>query len=264
MEQITSKENGRIKELAKLMRSKKYRQERSAFVTEGLRLSLDALSLPVAIEEVYVTEEVIKKHPKETKQLLEHAGHAAIITPEIAEKIGDTQTTQGVFCVLPMLDNSAQAVRIRCGGRYIVGVSLQDPGNIGTIVRTAEAFGLDGVVLSSDCPDLYSPKVLRATMGGVFRIPIYLCDKIEGFIQLCQGLRLPVYATALKEDSVPVTMVDLPSGAAVLIGNEGNGLSDELIEQCDQSIIIPMQGNAQSLNAAMAAGIIIWEMSRAQ
>lgn len=159
-----------------------------------------------------------------------------------------------------MLDNRMQTVKIGKDGRYILLSSMQDPGNIGTILRTAAAFGLDGVFLSSDCPDLYSPKVLRATMGGIFKIPLEVSDDLTEVIDRLQEAGIRVCAAALDGQAVPLQQAGLGNGCAVVIGNEGNGLPGHLIERCGQAVMIPMRPDSESLNAAMAAGIFLWEM----
>ena len=141
-------------------------------------------------------------------------------------------------------------------------VSLQDPGNVGTIIRTAEAMGLDGVIMTSDCPDIYSPKVLRSTMGSAFRLPIYVCtDPIET-LDLLHNKGFSSYAAILDENSLTLGDFKFPDKSVALIGNEANGLKDVVVEMCQNSLMIPMRGNAESLNAASAANIIMWEMSK--
>ena len=184
------------------------------------------------------------------------------ISHSVAQKLAQSVSTQGVFGVFRMLDNEATDVKIDCNGKFLLLSSLQDPGNIGTILRTAAAFGVDGVILSNDCPDLYSLKVLRASMGGIFKVPIHVTQDMSGYIQKLRGLGIPVYAAALDDRAVSICEVSLKKGCAVIIGNEGNGISEEVIEQCSQTIIIPMKPDSESLNAAMAAGIVLWEMNR--
>ena len=140
--------------------------------------------------------------------------------------------------------------------------SLQDPGNLGTIIRSCEAFGIDRLFLTSDCPDLYSPKVLRATMGGVFRLPITVADNLPDLFERFRREKVPVYAAALQEGAKDITRLPLNQGGAVVIGNEGKGLPPEVVALCDSAVIIPMAGRAESLNASVAASIVAWEMAR--
>ena len=150
--------------------------------------------------------------------------------------------------------------RLSQARRLLVLDGLQDPGNLGTILRTADAFALDGIVLCEGCVDPVSPKVVRATMGAIFRIPIVMA-KLEETAQWLAQRDIPLYATALREDSVPLTAVSLHR-AAVIIGNEGRGVSERGLVLSEKQLIIPMAGRAESLNASIAASIVMYEMSR--
>ncbi len=256
---LSSKDNPKLKSAAKLVRSKKERQQQAAFLAEGLRLCQDALQSGLAPKRVFVTQ-AMQQRP-ECRELLERSPENYCITEEMAAKLSDTQTPQGIFCVFPILDNCAQLDTIK-KNRIVVLSSLQDPGNIGTIIRTAEAFGVDLILLSSDCPDLYAPKTLRATMGGVFRLPVQVTDHLCESIAALRQSGMQVYAAALHRDSIPITEVDFSRPSAVVIGNEGSGLREEVIAACTAPMVIPMAGRAESLNAAAAATVAIWEMCR--
>ena len=238
IQQITSKENAKLKAAAKLVHSKKERVATGSFLAEGCRLCTDALNSGRRPLRVFVTE-------------------------QLAHKLSDTQTPQGVFCVFPILDNCAQLDTIK-KNRIVILSSLQDPGNIGTIIRTAEAFGVDMILISADCPDLYAPKTLRATMGGVFRLPVVVVEDLRGQILSLHDQGVQVYAAALHRDSVPITELNFQQPSAVVIGNEGNGLTEEIIAACTKPMVIPMAGRAESLNAAVAATVAIWEMCKGQ
>ena len=209
----------------------------------------------------FATEDALDRYYEDVQQIALNAAQFLRISPSVAEKLAQSVSTQGVFCVFQMLDNEVTDAKIDCNGKFLLLSSLQDPGNIGTILRTAAAFGVDGVILSEDCPDLYSPKVLRASMGGVFKVPVRVTDDLCGCIRKLKDNGIVVYAAALDDGAISVRELSLNGGCAVVIGNEGSGLSDELIGQCSQTIMIPMQPGNESLNAAMAAGIILWEMN---
>ena len=259
MQQITSKENARLKSAAKLLQSKKARQEQGEFLAEGYRLCMDALRSGLLPRQTFVTEQGMEH--QDCTELLRASEESYVIPQSLAAKLSDTRTPQGVFCVFAIPDNHARLAESK-KNRVVILSSLQDPGNIGTIIRTAEAFGVDLVLMSSDCPDLYSPKTLRATMGGVFRMPIAVTDDLFGEIALLKQQGCHVYAAALKENSIPITEVSFAGASAVVIGNEGNGLDDATIAACTAPVIIPMAGKAESLNAAAAATVAIWEMCR--
>ena len=254
---IASKDNKQVKRCAKLVSSRKYRREEGLFVTEGQRLCEDAVRSGLKPLQTFIVEDMMEK----CSTVLEQSEQIFVITEELSAKISDTQTPQGVFCVFQALDNGTTVDTMKWQ-RVLLLSSLQDPGNIGTIIRSAEAFGIDGLILSADCPDLTSPKVLRSTMGGVFRLPIKVVENIETAIEELKEQGFAVYATALSDKSVPITELKLEGKCAAVIGNEGNGLTQQVIDACTAPVIIPMAGKAESLNAAIAASIVIWEMCR--
>jgi TrmH family RNA methyltransferase len=146
------------------------------------------------------------------------------------------------------------------GSRYVVLDGVQDPGNVGTILRTADAFWADGLFLVNGCADLYHPKTLRASMGAVFRCPVWTCGAMEA-AALVKRSGIPLYGAALREDTRDVRDMDY-SRAAAAIGSEGQGLSKELLALCSATVKIPMNGRCESLNAAAAAAALLWEMAR--
>lgn len=261
MAEITSKDNQYIKLAVKLQKSKKARQEAGMFVAEGLRICMEASNSKICKISL-MTDNFITKNPKEASIIANSSDENYTIEEHLCAKISTTQASQGVFCFCALLDNRFTDDKIKIGGKYMLLSSLQDPGNIGTIIRGADAFNIDGVIISSDCPDIYSPKVLRSTMGGVFRQKIMVCDDVKEAITSIKNKGIKVYATALYSDSININDADLSEGCAAVIGNEGNGLAKEVIHCCDGSIIIPMNEQTESLNAAAATTIVMWEMFR--
>jgi len=257
--EITSRENPEVKRYVQLAGSRKERRQTGLFVTEGLKMTCEAFSAGCGPAVLFVTEEAWDRYEQLEKFAYQFELFCQISQP-VADKLSQSVSPQGVFGIFRMLDNRMQTVKIGKDGRYILLSSMQDPGNIGTILRTAAAFGLDGVFLSSDCPDLYSPKVLRATMGGIFKIPLEVSDDLTEVIDRLQEAGIRVCAAALDGQAVPLQQAGLGNGCAVVIGNEGNGLPGHLIERCGQAVMIPMRPDSQSLNAPMAAGIFLWEM----
>lgn len=257
---ITSRDNQKVKRIAKLLTSKRYRTTEHAFVAEGARLCEELVLSGIAIRELYLTKEAEERYRSETSLLSIQAEECFYITEELAERISDTGTPQGIFAVCAMLDHSPSVVIPQQGGSYVLLEHVQDPGNVGTILRTAQAFGLQGAWLTSSA-DIYSPKVLRASMGGIFRLPIVL---EEDFASATQRLKekVSVYAAALTPEAHPVSRSLFKKGGAIMIGNEGAGLSEKRIQDCTGAVIIPMAGGAESLNASIAAGILLWEMSQ--
>lgn len=258
---ISSRDNPQIKRYTGLTARKKERDAEACFASEGLRLCLDAVGSGVALRILLLTEEAAGRYP-ETKKLVEAADRVFWLDGGLAGRISDTKTPQGVFAVMEKLDNRKSAVTIKSGGCYLLLHSVQDPGNVGAILRTADALGMDGVCLSPGCADPYSPKVLRGSMGGVFRIPFVDGADIASMADRMRKEGVPVYAAALEAGALEAGSADFSAGGAVLIGNEGNGLPRELTGACTDRIMIPMREGANSLNAAVAAGILMWEMTK--
>lgn len=169
---------------------------------------------------------------------------------------------QGIFCICRRLDNRLPLGKIKRNGRYLLLEDVQDPGNLGTIVRTAEAFGIDGLFLTAGCCDLYNPKVLRGSMGGVLRLASARTEDPSSLLACLREKGLSAFACVADAGARPVQQTRLGEGCVCLIGNEGAGLRPETAALCDERITIPMKGRAESLNASIAAAIVLWEMTR--
>ena len=259
---VTSKDNQWVKEWRRLNDSAKYRRETGLFAIEGARLCGDALRSGVALQAVLYTGSALAVYGSVVEPLLAAADTAVEISPELSRHMSDTINPQGVFCIAKRLDNSLIIDKINIIGTYSALEDIQDPGNMGTIIRTAEALGLDGILLSDGCCDLYNPKVLRASMGGVFRMPLMRVGNMAQAVESLQEMGLTAFACVVDSAATPITEAGMGQGSIALIGNEGNGLRAETVAACKHSVTIPMTGRAESLNASMAAGIILWEMSR--
>ena len=245
---ITSRENPQIKQVCSLMSAAKKRRKEGLFVCEGFTLLEEALRRGRKPRAVYCLEELAHRLPPLDCP-------CALVNRSVLEKLSDVPAPQGVVFTLDLPEYGTTL----SGSRFLALDCLRDPGNMGTILRTADAFGLDGVILIGDCVDVYSPKVVRAAMGSLFSVPLYAMTAQELQTQL-KGLDVPLYAATLADDSRPVTGYDLKK-ACVVVGNEAHGVSAETVACCDGSVIIPIV-NAESLNAGVAAGILMWEMSR--
>ena len=253
---IRSRENPHIRQLDLLLGRKKAREESGLFVLEGPRLCLDALDAGLRPQSMLLTQSAMQKNP-ELAALTEAATQTVWLDETLADRLGDAKTPQGVFAILRQPE--PPLVEIIPQGRYLLLHMVRDPGNLGGILRTAAALGADAAFLCG-CAETYSPKTLRASMGGVFRLPIVHTDDIHGQIQTLRRAGVEVFAGALQKDARPPACLGAPGGKAVLVGNEGAGLPDDVIAGCTGSVAIPMRGGTQSLNAAMAAGILLWEM----
>lgn len=259
---VTSKDNPLIKEWRRLCRETKRRRQSGCFALEGARLCGDALTSGLPVRAVLYTAAALESYGAAVQPLLAVAEQAVEIAPELAQYMADTATPQGVFCIAKILDNPLGLDTIDTMGRYGLLEDIQDPGNLGTMIRTAEALGLDGLVLSAGCCDVYNPKVLRSSMGGVFRLPMLTGVSMPETIDTLQERGMRAYACVVDADVCPVQTVAFGPGSLCVIGNEGNGLRPETVAACAQRITIPMTGRAESLNASLAAGIVMWEMSR--
>ena len=255
---ISSKDNKIIKNISKLISKAKYRKEQGLFVVEGLRLCTDAIRSGAEIETFICTEDAMLKHPDSVSELEASAKSSYIVTSNIFSVLSDTKTPQGVICVVKALDNKPQFDKII--NKYVLLQNMQDPSNLGAVLRSADALGFSGVILTKDCCDIYSPKVCRASMGAIFRVPFTICEDECTFVT--EFNKNGTSYAAVVRNGTSITEFNYDNTALICIGNEGNGLTDDLVKVCTHPVTIPMKGNAESLNAAAAAGIIMWEMIR--
>lgn len=255
---LTSKDNPNIKTAVKLKKSAKQRRQSGLFVAEGLRICVDAMLSGAEINALFATEQALDKYGEKLSKLCSYADKCFLVSPELFAFISDTETPQGVLCIIKTLDKTLHFDKIKNGGKYLALDNVQDPSNLGTILRSSEAFGVSGVIMSSDCCDIYSPKVVRGSMGAVFRLPFMVCDSMKGFLEANPTLNS--YAAVVDGEAEKITEISFSEPCVAVIGNEGNGIREETLEACARRFTIPMNGNAESLNASVAASIIIWEM----
>lgn len=251
METITSRQNALMTHLRKLASSRSYRQACGEYLCDGIKLLDEALKWGAPLVTAVFSEGVdAPALPPDVRSVR--------VPTDVMRSISPMEAPQGALFTVklpqPVLPEKLS------GARYLVLDGVQDPGNVGTVLRTADAFGCGAVFLVNACADVYNPKTARATMGAVFRIPTYVCA-VDELSALFAHSGLPLYGTALREDTVDIREVSL-ARAAVAIGSEGRGLSNELLAHCEKTLKIPMQPRCESLNAAMAAGVVLWEMYR--
>ncbi|MGN1305420.1 MAG: TrmH family RNA methyltransferase [Oscillospiraceae bacterium] len=257
---IASKENDNIKLFKKISSAKKYRSEYGLFPLEGARLVDDAVKENADISFVIAAETASEKFGELLGRLEERCEKILTVPDELASSLAQTQGTQGIFAACKMPKSLSAEELVRECGKYAVLVQLQDPGNMGTIIRTADAMGVDGII-AVNCCDIYNPKTVRSTMGSLFRIRIANADEDEAFAAL-KNKGIETFASVIDTDALSLTDCSFKNGAAVLIGNEGNGLARETVSRCDKKLTIHMNGNVNSLNAATAASIIMWELTK--
>jgi len=258
METITGRNNERIKQFLKLSASSKERKEKNLCALEGARLCYDALLSSQSIKEFYFTEKSEEKFSLQVSALREKSEKCFVISEDVAHKMSSTAASQGIFCIIERRQNTLEIDSKLC---YIALDGIQDPANLGALARTAEALGINGLILYNCC-DVYNQKALRASMGAFFRLPLLFTD------DLCLLLRnkaiegMLTVAAVPDRDSVDISSLRFSDGAITVIGNEGNGVSDNVLKACMKKAVIPMKGRAESLNAAAAGAIIMWEMTK--
>ncbi len=245
---ITSRSNRLIKELRELQTKRKARYDARAFVCDGIKLLGEAIQSGVKIKYIFAEENT------ELKPEWVERYNVYTAPRELMEYISTLECTQGVIfcCEMPEEDEI-------CGEQVIILDHLQDTGNLGTILRCADAFGISAVVLDGTA-DPYNPKTVRAAMGSLFRVKVCSMDSVDA-IECLKEKNIPTYAATLTDSAVSIDKVSLKK-AAVVIGNEGNGVSGRVEDACSGHIILPMSGPAESLNASVAAGIVMWEMQK--
>ena len=249
MEKLSSVKNAYIQHMRLLAGDAAYRREKREYVCDGIKLLREALNCGAE-----VTSVLWKETPESV--VLPDSCSQYIAAAELYDRVSPMKSSPGpLFSVAVRADGAASEYK-----NAIVLENVQDPGNVGTVVRTANAFGISAVILTGACADLYSFKTARATMGAIFRqrVEYVPLENLSGFLS-SRGLKL--YGAALGEDSSDIRGIDVKH-SAVAVGSEGHGLSAELLAMCEKSVIIPMSPESESLNAAVAASVIMWEMSR--
>ncbi len=256
MERLTSRENALIKEYRRLSGSRKRREETGCFVHEGTRLVLDAAKSGIVLRTLLISDDGVRYPEAATLQGL--VQRCFSISNELAAYISDTEHPQGIFADGEIPE--PQPLTKQAGSNLLLD-ELQDPGNLGTILRTAEAMGIAAVVLSAHCPDLFSPKVIRSTMGSGWRQKTVRVENLAESIAAWREQGLRCYAATLTPEALPLQRLPIGECRGIVIGNEGNGVSREVIAACGGEVYIPMRGTAESLNAAAAAALCMWELS---
>ncbi|MBQ7921978.1 MAG: RNA methyltransferase [Clostridia bacterium] len=260
-EYIKARTGSTITMLAKLQDAK-YRDEYGLFIAEGIKLAREALRYSTVMKMV-VCEDALQN--PEAEQLLAEsrqfsAGIEYILTStEAFSKISTEKAPQGIIAVLPKNVGCPSAWEREA--RYLILDTIQDPGNVGTILRSAAAFGVDALILS-DCADVTSPKTVRASMGAVFRCPVYTTRELPEVIGQLKENGHRVLGAALGENTMVLGKANLKQNDVIIIGNEGHGIRNEVLDVCDETIRIPMSETTESLNASIAASVLLWEYYR--
>ena len=252
MEWITSRKNPLLVKIRQLAAGgSRERRRAGEYLGDGTKLLEEALKWHVPLTAVAVSEGLdLPELPPQVR--------AVQVPRDVMETISPMKSPQGALFLAQL--PATEPPETLEGGRWLVMDGVQDPGNVGTIWRTADALGADGLLLVNGCADPYGPKAVRASMGACFRLPVYETD-VDRLCAILERSRLSLSATALREDTVSLERAELSRGA-VVIGSEGRGVSPALLVRCRQTIKIPMRERCESLNAAAAAAIVLWEMAR--
>lgn len=246
---ITSRQNDQVKQWIKL-KKKKERQKTQTFLIEGFHLIEEALKSDQEIVELVVSESVAASLSADLSAL-----PYTVVADSLADEIADTETTQGIFAVVKMPKTHSEPT-----GKLLLLDQVQDPGNLGTMIRSADAAGFSQVVCGKGTVDAYNQKVLRSGQGSHFHIDIISKD-LEAFIPQLKDQGYTVYGTDLSKDSVNYKTVTASDKLAIIVGNEGNGVSQEVLNLADQTLHIPIKGQAESLNVAIAASILMFHLN---
>jgi len=243
---ITSKANSVVKN-AKKLHQKKYRK--TSYLIEGWHLFEEAIQAGANIEKIFALAEYGEK-------LVDYP-QTVLVTEEILLDLADSQTPQGIVAIVQKEEEQLPDLS---QGKYLFLEDVQDPGNVGTMIRTADAAGFSGVIVSSKSADIYSLKTLRSMQGSHFHLPIYRMTS-QRLLEEAKEAGIPVLATTLSKDSVDYRELPLMENFVLVMGNEGQGISSLMAESADQLVHISMKGQAESLNVAVAAGILIFHLS---
>ncbi len=271
VEVIRSRQNRSVVELCKL-NDRHRREARRCFRFDGIKLYCEAVRSGLAIEEVFLRAGNAAELEARISGMLSaaafaDAGRVILLSDELFDKISEEKSPEGIICCAKYIDKSQKNVTIynstdfsdMCDESVVLLESVRDPSNIGAIIRSAAAMGVDRLIISADCADIYHPRAVRASMGALFHQRIdrvaELADAVKG---LCESGRR-VFAAALSPDSAALGSFALCRGDCVVIGNEGHGLSQNTVDACTGCVIIPMSGRTESFNAAVAASLLMWE-----
>ena len=258
MQIITSKDNEIIKNIRKL-KEKKFRDINNEYIVEGIKMIKEAISEEAVIKLVVVCEENVNSGPIDKKLLYEIAKYECIyVSKKVFDLISEVKTPQGILAVIEK-DNSEDNIDYK-HDVIVVLDGIQDPGNLGTILRTIDSVGLNQVIVSKETADAYNPKVVRSTMGAIFRVNIIESDSLLETLKNIKKHKYKIMATSLETQN---SIYDVDYNKKVLvIGNEANGVSQEILDYADEKIKIPMLGKTESLNASVATAVILYEYVR--
>jgi TrmH family RNA methyltransferase len=270
---INSRQNKNVVRLMKLS-DRRARETERVFRFDGVKLLCEAIKNGLALDTVFVKASATE-HVRELMErlygytLYDVKCRVLLVSDELFDKISEENSPEGVITVAEYIDKFHKSYIIKegntqediCGGVLLLE-SVRDPQNVGAVIRSAAALGISRIAMSEDCADIYNPRTVRAAMGTLFTMPIVRVDDLPEYVSLLRANGCKVYAAALDSTAVALGSFQMEKGTCVAVGNEGHGLSDALISACDGKLYIPMRAGTESLNAAVAAALIMWEMSK--
>lgn len=259
MIEINSKNNSKIKDLIKLRDESKFRNDKSLFYVEGERIVKDTPTK--YLDSIYIQKSKFSNYSHCCELIDDNSIY--LVEDEIYDKIKDTKNSQGIIAIvkynnIKTLSDGFLSKTSSC----LILDNVNDPGNLGTIIRLAEATNISFVILCNDCCNLYNTKVIRSCMSSIFRVNIYISSNIQSDIKLLKNNKYKIYSTVLNKDSKQFNNINYSDKSAFVLGNEANGIGADLINSSDDQIFIPMCGDIQSLNVAVAATAICYEYMR--
>ena len=256
---ITSASNGRVKYIQTLMSKASFRRKEGKFIAEGIKMFEEAPKGDIL--EVYIKEGAYDSFGIDVKKKLERIGYK-VLSESVFKKVSDTVTPQGILSVVKIPESDINDILKADNPSIAILENIQDPGNIGTIIRSAEGAGISGIIMTKDCVDIFNPKVIRSTMGSIYRTKFAYTDNIEETIAILKKNNIHTYALALNKEAKAYDLYDYKEPSAFAVGNEGNGLKENTIKACENVAYIPMCGSVESLNASVAASLMMYEIFR--
>lgn len=252
LKEIQSSKNALIKETKKLQQ-KKYRQQTKSYLLEGFHLIQEAVAANIPLKEIFINQRGLTEW---SEWIENNLTEYYIVSDEVLKVLASQPTPQGIIAIaeIPEIKNEMEL-----SGAWLLLDNVQDPGNVGTMIRTADAAGFSGVVLGQGSADLYNPKTLRSTQGSLFHLAV-ISEELSELIPRFKQAGSTVYGTALDKNAKSYASVEQLEDFALVMGNEGQGMSEELLAMTDQNLYIPIKGKAESLNVAIAAGIVMFQL----
>lgn len=259
---ISSLQNEKIKHVNKILRQSKFRKHHSQFAVEGIKLIKEILKSGIKINSIFVTSEAYEKYTDDLIQIKNNSPFTIYkVTEKIMSKISSLTSPPGLICLCEIIDKIQMMDKIVKNDKIVILENIQDPHNLGTLFRICDAMNVKAVAVTEGSCDIYNPKVLRGSMGSIFRLDIFWVNDIITFISDLKKHDFEICASTVDKNDSPISKIKYNKKTAVIIGNEGNGINPETIKLCDKKITIPTNQEIDSLNAAVAAGIIIWEIT---